>query len=106
MLGALYFLEPPPPSSPRLDGQDILVLVLMPLLSWYMLLEGVTMAGVHPWHAAWVFGSYAPTFAVTLYFVLRRGRLNEPGKCSKCGYDLRATPGRCPECGTAATTPA
>ena len=42
--------------------------------------------------------------AVWLAWRWREYRRRPAGLCSSCGYDLRATPGRCPECGTHIST--
>src|SRR5204862_6682225 len=47
------------------------------------------------WSFALLFGTLPAVWAVLR---LRRRRF-AAGRCSACGYDLRATPNRCPECG-------
>ena len=70
--------------------------------AWYERREGLTgyvhAIGVVPfWFIA------AGTALLPLMWTLRQvrsRRLKKQGHCTVCGYDLRATPQRCPECGT------
>ena len=64
------------------------------------------------WNGDWQYTSVALPIAAaavplgllgTLWLVRRPNSFRRrSGLCSHCGYDLRATPDRCPECGTVA----
>ena len=60
-----------------------------------LLLEGRGVVAP-AWLFAIVFSALPLVRGIALY--RRRPRL-KAGHCASCGYDLRATPGRCPECG-------
>jgi hypothetical protein len=51
-----------------------------------------------PYWALFLAASIPPMWPALV--VLRRRRHENRGLCQVCGYDLRATPNRCPECGT------
>jgi hypothetical protein len=52
-----------------------------------------------PWQYFTALTALSPA-AFIINFVKRRNAMRE-GRCARCGYDLRATPDRCPECGKA-----
>ncbi len=56
-----------------------------------------------PFWAVLLVSSFLP--AIWLGCQRRRSRRRKLGRCLRCGYDLRATPDRCPECGTPACDP-
>jgi hypothetical protein len=71
-------------------------------------------SGGGDWHSLVIVFPY-PTLLLPISFpalwglfsAMRRHWRGTAGHCSKCGYDLRATPDRCPECGafTASSAP-
>ena len=67
-----------------------------------LFLPGHGRAAVTVTVAGWVVslaGGYI--LFVPLVRHLARRKRQAQGLCPACGYDLRATPGRCPECGAA-----
>ena len=58
-----------------------------------------TFVGVPHWLVFLLFAVLPVRRAAAALPGLRARLKRKPGHCRACGYDLRATPGRCPECG-------
>jgi hypothetical protein len=71
---------------------------------WFPMPQTRTMATFDKgdqYYMTWAITFATPPFLLFLLWAIRReARSLDPSLCPKCGYDLRATPGRCPECGT------
>jgi hypothetical protein len=52
------------------------------------------------WDAPYWFLLLLCSLPAALLLIAASRRRRRSGLCPTCGYDLRATPGRCPECGT------
>jgi hypothetical protein len=72
------------------------------LFSWSHGKEAAWIVLIPCWMPVAILGGVA--FFVLARRLYRRRRY-KPGLCRKCGYDLRASPERCPECGTEIADP-
>jgi hypothetical protein len=89
-----------PPPAPRYSHFGLIVVypegnanTLVKALNWPAFYVAAILFGAFP--AVW--------FPVSAIRAQRRADRWSQGCCVNCGYDLRATPEKCPECGAATT---
>jgi hypothetical protein len=93
-----------PPAHSRFGfGWDMHMPQLQFLESPFSVLDCRSKLFVFPFWFLAILLVVAPAWS--LFQLVHHRRLLANGRCSSCGYDLRATPNRCPECGTVQTKP-
>ena len=72
--------------------------------AWVLSQVGYPVGTIGYWHLYLHYWFLMIAFALPglwrAFQIVSRNRESNAGLCSICGYDLRATPDRCPECGT------
>lgn len=89
----------PPNNSPHVYESRVWRVALEPYKRGYYIARKATVQ----WWVLCIVAAVMPAIRIILW-IIRYERF-PAGFCPACGYDLRATPDRCPECGTAPSAP-